>query len=53
MLKGQEMKKWLMGEQKWYETKGRERKFSRCLNFDKEGKEADLFQKQWKDWLLE
>jgi hypothetical protein len=52
MLKGDQMKEWLAGEQKWYETKGRERKFSRCLNFDKEGKEAAKFEKQWKEWDL-
>jgi hypothetical protein len=53
MLKGDQMKKWLVGEENYIKAKGLVRKFARCLNFDKEGKEADLFQKQWKDWLLE
>jgi len=53
MLAGREMKAWLKGEEEWYRAKGRVRKFTRCLNFDKEGKNAELFQRQWKDWILE
>ena len=52
MLKGSQMKKWLEGEENYIKAKGLVRKFSRCLNFDKEGKEAEQFQKQWNDWLL-
>ena len=52
LLTGREMKKWLAGEEEWYKAKGRERKFTRCLNFDKEGKDAARFEKQWKEWTL-
>jgi hypothetical protein len=52
MMTGREMKEWLVGEENWFKAKGRERKFSRCLNFDKEGRNADRFQKQWNDWRL-
>ena len=53
MLTGREMKEWLDGEEKWYKAKGLVRKFTRCLNFDKEGKNAARFEKQWKEWNLE
>jgi hypothetical protein len=46
------MKEWLDGEEKWYKAKGLVRKFTRCLNFDKEGKNAARFEKQWKEWNL-
>ena len=52
MLTGDQMKKRLIGEEEWYVAKGRERKFSRCLNFDKEGTDAARFEKQWKEWNL-
>jgi hypothetical protein len=52
MLTGRQMKDWLKGEENWYRAKGRERKFSRCLNFDKEGKNAAQFEKQWNEWTL-
>jgi hypothetical protein len=52
MLTGSEMKKGLMKEEEGYKAKGRERKFIRCSDFDKEGKDAARFEKQWKEWNL-
>jgi hypothetical protein len=52
MLTGREMKEWLDREEKWYKAKGLVRKFTRCLNFDKEGTNAARFEKQWKEWNL-
>ena len=52
MLIGQEMKDRLAKYDSWYTVRGTERKFSLCIDLDKEGKDAERWQKEWKNWKL-
>jgi len=53
MLDGKEMKDRLVKYDAWYTERGTERKFSLCIDLDKEGKDADRWQRDWKNWKLE
>jgi hypothetical protein len=52
MLIGPEMKDRLAKYDSWYTVRGTERKFSLCIDLDKEGKDAERWQKEWKNWKL-